>query len=137
MEKDPPIYKEPRGPSIVNGIVDILNQLGMGGLNFGGLFNKVIIARNKLFAEIYPLLLERDQSGMNRLERFDAAYNARIQKAVQDFETIRKSFDNLGCIWILLIKFRICSKTRRRRRRWKLLIPKRTNFCRPWMWLSA
>jgi hypothetical protein len=91
--------------------VDTLMMLGAGGLDFEGLFNKVIIARNKLFEEIYPFLLERDQNNMNRLEKFDASYNTRIQKAVENFETIKKAFENLKLHISLIDKVQDMLKT--------------------------
>ncbi|MDR2574339.1 MAG: hypothetical protein LBC94_08395 [Desulfovibrio sp.] len=95
-EQNPPVYRKPRGPSIVSGIVDALTMLKAGGMEMEHLFAKIISARNRLYEDVYPLLLEKEAAaGRGPFEEPDAGLNRRILWAIENFQAIKESFGEM------------------------------------------
>ena len=94
LNKFYPPYKEPRGPSVANVLVDTLLSAAFKNKDINLMAARLMLARDYLFKKFYPLLLKADaQSGLSPLQSIDADKNVRT--AVEAFKAIKAQAEKL------------------------------------------
>lgn len=100
-----PIYKEPRGASIANILLDTLLKSFAQGRNIDLMAVRIMQAREYLLQKLYPYLCTADTlGGLSTLQRLDV--DPRVRFAVQAFLGIKENMEELRKQFQELIDFK-------------------------------
>jgi phosphatidylserine/phosphatidylglycerophosphate/cardiolipin synthase-like enzyme len=95
-EQSVPEYAAPRAMPTLGYLIGLLGKADLiGDVDWSQRFDVAMKCRNHLFDACYPYLLAKDGQGGSRAQNFDEQYNARINQAVKDYQSIKETFEKL------------------------------------------